>query len=174
MYAVCTALFALSLLAAPAADDAKALANVKGKAEEAVKLFLKGDFKEFTAFVYPPVLKNMGGRDKVVEQLTKLAKDMKEKGLEFRTATVADPTDSATAGDERYVVVPYTLEMKAPGGKLTGKTYLLAISTDKGKTWAFVDGAGLQDEGLRKKALPNLPARLKLPKVEKPTFEKDK
>ena len=53
----------------------------------------------------------------MAETLAAKMKQMKDLGYEVRALKAADPTTSATAGDERYVVVPYTLEMKAPGGK---------------------------------------------------------
>lgn len=63
--------------------------------------------------------------------------------------------------------------MKVPGGRATAKSFLLGISTDKGKTWTFVDGNGIGDEKVKRKLLPNLPAEFKLPKKEKPVFRKD-
>jgi hypothetical protein len=173
MSSLLAGLAAVVLFAAPP-EDKKEAAAVKEKAEEVCKLFLKGDFAKFADLTHPAVVKEAGGRDKIIELLTMKVKDLKDRGIEFVSMKVADPTDAATAGDERYVVVPYALEMKVPDGKATVKTYLLAVSSDKGKTWTFVDGAGLKDDAMRKKVLPNLPEALKLPKDEKPVFEKDK
>jgi hypothetical protein len=56
--------------------------------------------------------------------------------------------------------------MKHPKGKFIVKSYLLGISSDNGKTWKFVDGAGLDDKITG--GLPKLPAKLKLPEKQKP------
>lgn len=52
-------------------------------------------------------------------------------------------------------------------------SYLLGISPDKGKTWTFVDGSGLQNEKARKAVLPALPDSLKLPAKGKPEIIPD-
>src|SRR5262249_27821934 len=51
--------------------------------------------------------------------------------------------------------------------------FLLGESKDSGKTWKFVDGAGLlKDRESLKAFFPNLPSDLKLPEVGPLTFEK--
>ena len=76
-----------------------------------------------------------------------------------------------TAGDDLYIVVPFLLEMKAPGGKLLQKSFVIGVSSDQGKTWTFVNGD--QEMKKIKQVLPDLPDKLKLPERQKPTFEKD-
>ena len=44
---------------------------------------------------------------------------------------------------DMFGILPATLQMSFPQGTLTQKSYLLGISTDKGKTWKFADGAGM-------------------------------
>jgi lysophospholipase L1-like esterase len=169
-----TGLLCLTLSAPAPGDEKPDDAVVKGKAEEVLQLLLKGDYKKFAGLTYAPVVKEMGGPEKMAGALAAQMKQMKDLGYEIRALKAADPTTSATADDERYVVVPYSLELKAPNGKMTAQSYLLAISSDKGKTWAFVDGAGLLDVEAQKKVLPNLPRGLRLPRVEKPVFAEDK
>jgi hypothetical protein len=164
-----------AVLFAPApADEKKDLAAAKDKAKEVCKLLLDRKYKEFVELTHPRVVKELGGPEKMVETLNATTKQLKELGYELEAVTPGDPTASAAAGDERYVVVPYSIKMKAPAGKMTIKSFLLAISADKGKTWTFADGAGLRNDEMRKKMLPNLPASLKLPEVERPVIEKDK
>jgi hypothetical protein len=170
MHQLLTGLLCLALFAPAPGDEIKEDAVVKAKAEEALTLLLKGDYKNFAELTYPPVVKEMGGREMMAETLAAKMKQLKELGYEVRTLKASDPTTSATAGDERYVVVPYRLDLKAPGGNLTAPSYLLAISSYQSRTWTFVDGAGLLDAETQKKMLPNLPPGLRLPKPEKPVF----
>src|SRR5690242_525415 len=117
-------------LSVPAPGDEKDEATVvKQKAEEALNLFLKGDYKKFTELTYPKVVKELGGPVKTADTLAAKVKQLKDQGYEVRSLKVADPTTSATTDTERYVVVPYSLEMKSPGGKTTVQSYLLAISS---------------------------------------------
>ncbi len=170
------ALAALALSVPAPGDEKSQDAVVKEKAEEVLQLLLKGDYKKVVALTHPRVVKEMGGPDKMADDLAAKMKQMKEQGYELRSLKADDPTSSAEAGDRRYVVVPYALEMKAPGGKMAVKSFLVAVSSDKGKTWTFVDGAGLRDVEAQKKMLPDLPdpPALRLPRAEKPVIEEDR
>jgi lysophospholipase L1-like esterase len=160
-------------LSAPG-DEKQEDAVVKEKAQEVLQLLLKGDYKKFTSLTYPAVVKEMGGPEKMADALAAQMKRMKDQGYEVRALKAADPTTSATADDERYVVVPYSLEIKAPNGMMTAQSYLLAVSSDKGKTWTFVDGAGLIDVETQKKLLPNMPRGLRLPRPGKPVLAEER
>lgn len=170
--------FAMSLVflglsfAALAAED-KPEKTAKSQADEAAQATVKSDWGKLADLTHPKVVEMMGGRDKMVERMTASMKAMKDKGFVFNSAKVEDATTPVAAGSELYTVVPMTVEMKVPGGTVSSKSFLLGVSTDKGKTWKFVDGSGIGgNEKLLKEILPNLPATLKLPKKEKPVFQK--
>ena len=98
--------------------------------------------------------------------------ELKKQGVSIVSYKIETPAAPIAAGDDLVTVVPTVLEMKQGAGKITQKSYLLAISSDKGGHWTFVDGAGLDDEAKVKEVLPNLPKELKLPAKEKPVIEK--
>jgi hypothetical protein len=98
-------------------------------------------------------------------------KEMKSQGFGFKSVKVDDPSDIIPAGTELYVVVTFQMEMKAPGGKLTSKSFVIGVSPDAGKTWTFINGD--MDIKSVKQVLPDLPDKLKLPDKQKPVFEKD-
>src|SRR5271165_5486247 len=58
----------VALFAPP--EDKKEAAAVKEKAEEVCQLFLKGDFAKFVDLTHPTVVKEAGGRDKMIDLLT--------------------------------------------------------------------------------------------------------
>ena len=64
-------------------------------------------------------------------------------------------------------MVPESLLLSTPQGKLRGSSYLLAVSTDQGATWRFIDGSGI-DKAFLKKLFPTFPAKLKLPEKKEP------
>lgn len=147
--------------------------TAKSQAEEAAKATVEGKWDKLADLTHPKVVELMGGRDKMVERMTASMKDMKAKGIAFNSAKIEDAATPVAAGKELYTYVPMTLEMKVPGGTITSKSFLLGVSTDEGKTWKFVDGSGIGgNEKLLKEVLPNLPKELKLPKKEKPVFQK--
>lgn len=99
-------------------------------------------------------------------------KDMRSRGVGFRSVKVGEPSDPIKSGSELFVVVPFRLVMKVPGGSLFQNGFVIGDSEDQGKTWVFVDGSG--DIKTIKAALPNLPEQLKLPAKKQPVFEKDR
>jgi hypothetical protein len=166
--------FLAILVAIPAlcaADPPSAKQVAKQKVEELNAALIKEDYAKVTDLTHPKVVELMGGREKMIAVMESGTKDMKAKGYSFRSVKVDEPGEPIAAGDERYVVVPFLLEMKAPGGRLLQKSFVIGVSGDAGKSWTFVNG-DQQGEKL-KKVLPNLPEDLKLPKPEKPVFEKE-
>lgn len=145
---------------------------VKAKANEVVQATLKGDWNKVLDLTYPEVIRQGGGREKMLDTVKQATEQMTKKGFAFRSAKVSDPEQIVEGGDKRFAVVPMALEMKAPGGTLSIKSFLLGISSDKGKTWTFIDGAKANNLAL-KTIVADLPASLKLPEKEKPVFKPD-
>ena len=170
-FRICCFALVASCCAATAADDTTLKKVVKAKAEEIHNAIFKEDYNKVIDLTHPNVLKMLGSRDKMIALLESGMKEMKSRGFAFRSATMDDPSDPVTAGDDLYIVVPFLLEMKAPGGKLLQKSFVIGVSSDQGKTWTFVNGD--QEMKKIKQVLPDLPDKLKLPERQKPTFEKD-
>jgi hypothetical protein len=153
------------------ADDAAIKKAAKEKVEEMNNAIMKEDFGKVADLTHPRVVELMGGRDKMVSAMEAGTKEMKSQGYAFTSVKVDDPSDIVPAGPDLYVVVSFQMEMKAPGGRLKSKSFVIGVSSDAGKTWTFVNG----DVDLKsvKQVLPDLPDKLKLPDKQKPVFEKD-
>src|SRR5262249_25423816 len=155
---------------AQAADNPSVKQVVKGKVEEINNALIKEDFAKVADLTHPKVVKLMGGREKMISAMESGIKDMKSKGYAFRSVKVDAASDPVTAGSDMFVVVPFLLEMKAPKGRLLQKSFVIGVSSDQGKSWAFVNGD--LDVQKVKQVLPNLPEQLKLPERQKPVLEK--
>jgi len=173
---VCLFVFAVPVLAAdpPKVKPEDAKAAAKKSADALGEAFLKGDFGLVFDHTYDVVVKELGGKEAAIKTVTTGVKKAEADGFKFTAYKVGDPGDPLTEGDYTFIVVPNTLEMTTPEGKGVQKGYLLGLSTDAGKSWKFVDGAGLKDKKAREKVLPKLPAKLELPELPPPTFTKDK
>jgi hypothetical protein len=166
-------LLVVCCITAQANDEAKS-AVVKQKAQEVGQAVLKGDYAKIADLTYPKVVEAMGGRDRMIAETEAAMKQMKERGITFRSQTIGDPSGFLTEGGNTFTVLPTTIEMTVPGGRAVSKSYLLGISADGGKAWTFADGSGLDTQEKRDKLLPKLPAKLKLPEKQKPEFIRDK
>ncbi|MHB1425427.1 MAG: hypothetical protein ACYC3I_19830 [Gemmataceae bacterium] len=163
-------LFGFCLSAVAAEDKPEQIA--KAKAEEIAQATVKGDYGKILDLTYPELVKRGGGRAKLIESMTEEMKDWKSRGIVFRSAKVGATAKVVPGGDKLFSVVPLGLELKVPGGILSVSSFLLGISSDKGKTWSFINGDKAHEEVV-KKMLPDLPPMLKLPERKKPVFKND-
>ena len=151
------------------------LARYKKLAQSLGDSMIKGDMTAIIDHTYPALVKMMGGREKVIESIESKMKQMKAQGISITAYNVGDPGEFLTEGPNTFVIIPATIEIAIPDGKLVSKTYLLGVSPDSGKTWTFVDGAGVaQFKDKLDMILPKLPMNLKLPEAEKPKLIKNK
>lgn len=137
------------------------------------QLLLKKDFDAFSAYTYPKILEMMGGRQKMVQTLKKGADDMAAEGAGFTNFTFGKPSPIIHTGDELQCTLPQTIEMKVSKGRLVTESTLIAISSDNGKTWYFMDTSGKNIDELRK-ILPNLSPQLVIPKRGQPILYPNK
>jgi hypothetical protein len=99
-------------------------------------------------------------------------KTLKDMGVEFKSHTVGKPEKPVLDGKTAYLVIATKLSLTANGKNVETESYLLGMTTDGGKNWVFVDGAGMSDEKIRDRVFPKLPDGLKLPE-KKPPVVKD-
>jgi hypothetical protein len=112
----------------------------------------------------------VGGRAKLIENERRVAKEGDDAGLKMVSYEVSEPGEPVIEGGSAYVILPTTLQVRAPKFRVVTGAYMLGISTDGGKTWKFVD-ASLSTPEDRYRIFPDLPARLQFPKKKQPVFE---
>ncbi len=154
----------------PAADEA-----VSEEVQTAVKLAnelanatVTGDYAKVVDSTYPKLVTEMGGRENAIKATTSAIQKMQADGFVITSLTVGKPGPMLSEGTNSFVVLPTALEMTVPRALLKSKSFLLAVSTDKGKSWKFLEGAGLANKEMRDRVLPALPATLKLPEPTQP------
>ncbi len=157
---------------AATAQVSKKAEMVRQKAQQSSDALVNGDVETMVRFTHPKVVELMGGREKMAAVVRKGMAEMNAGGTKIVSAKPEPPAEFVRMGTEEVAVVPFTLVMKVPGATLTQKTFLLGISSGQGKSWTFIDGAGLDDESI-KKVLPDFPTQVKLPKKVRPTVKRD-
>jgi hypothetical protein len=108
-----------------------------------------------------------GGRATIAAALAKVKAEMTAKGVTIENAEIDLPQQIVTGGGKLFAVLGQRVTMKLPEGHLRTRSFLLAVSSDDGQTWKFVDGARLT----REKAVamfPTFPQSLALPEVGPP------
>jgi len=112
---------------------------VKEQANIMARAVLKGDYKTLVDHMYPRLVTMMGGKEKMLAQANAGMAQLKAQGIVFENAKAGSPGKFYKAGKEIHCLVPETLTVKLPNGRITTQSYLLAVSGDGGKSWSFLD-----------------------------------
>jgi hypothetical protein len=138
--------------------------------EQATKMgqiFISGDYKSFARFTYPKIVAMMGGENNLAAELTKVTKDMKAKGMAFSDITFDQVSKIIKSGNELQCTVLQHTEIKLPSGRAVSTSTLIAISTNNGNNWTFVDTSN-KDISTIRKLLPHLSRSIIIPPQQVP------
>ncbi|MEE9349719.1 MAG: hypothetical protein V3U80_06700 [Flavobacteriaceae bacterium] len=127
------------------------------------KAFLKNDFKTIANFTHKSILNLIGGKENMASVLTQEMEKMIADGYGFKDVKIGPPRQIYTAGDELHCLVSQKIVLSLKDEIITANSYLLAISSDKGKTWTFIDTAKINNENILE-LLPHFNTNLKFPK----------
>lgn len=136
---------------------------------------VKGDFKTVIAHTDPETIKKAGGPDAMLKVVTNMFTQLKKSGMSIRSASVGSPGPILQTGNKRFCAVPETVAMAVPANNMTPKgvytaqSTLLAVSTDKGANWYFVNSGSMTDDALYK-LYPEVKGKITLPKQAPPQF----
>lgn len=146
--------------------------KIREEAEMMCQFLLKKDYNSFIKFTYPKLIEMIGGKEKMVEQLSKEFKKMNKDGFEFLNITLGNPSEIIIINNELQCTLHQNIEMKVPSGRLISHSTLIAISSNGGKNWYFLDTSG-KDIQTMKRSFSNLSEKLVIPQQDKPTFYED-
>jgi hypothetical protein len=103
----------------------------------------------------------------MIELLSKGASDMKGHGMSFSKVSFDEPSKIVKSSNELQATIAQHTEIKLSQGKIVSTSTLLAISSNNGKDWRFIDTSN-KDMATLKKALPNLSPAIVIPPTESP------
>src|SRR5204862_5262728 len=156
-YRTSIALIAVAICAQFANADPQREQIRKLAAENSAAL-TSGNYARLVELTYPKIVEMIGGRDKMIETLRRGSEDMKAHGSAILGAEVSEPKEVVTVGDRQFAILPMTVRVRVPDGTLRSTGFLIAVSEDHGKTWTFIDGAGLKEKLAQ--VLPEFPPQL--------------
>ncbi len=157
------------------ADESQGLnESARKSAMESAQLlamaFEESDWELLMEYTHPRVLEMLGGEKEAAQELKRIMESAEEKEIEIISYEVLEPGKSigSQTAEELYVIIPVKLTMQVPRvGKVTQESYLLGVSGDRGETWTFVDGSGVDSRSI-KTVLPNFNEALNLPGLGDP------
>ena len=140
--------------------------NLTARAKELDDALGRKDYGKVIDLTYAKVVELGGGREKLLTEMTRQMTTMEAEGVELLSSTAGAPSQFLHDAGGIYAVVPVVSKLKAKDGMFQTEGSLIAISTDAGQNWTFVDATG-KDQTELKKILPNLD-KLKLPPEKEP------
>ncbi len=140
--------------------------TIDEQAKKMSKAGQRGDYETLVGLTYPALVQQFGDRAKMIEVMKTAAQETAPSGVKMVGAKVGSATKPIPSQGKLFSIVPTVNGMTAPNARITQK-FLLAISSDNGRTWSFIEGSGISP-GLLSKVLPDFPSEMRLPVVEKP------
>jgi hypothetical protein len=141
--------------------------KIKIDATKMSNAFLKADYITFAKFTYPRVLQTIGGVNNMVATLSKTTATMQAQGISFIDIKFGYPSAIVNSGEELQCTLLQHTEIKTPNRVIIITSTLIAISTDKGNNWTFVDTSN-KDIATLRKVLPNLSNSIVIPPTQPP------
>ena len=153
---------------APPSEWAKKFPNLAIQARELTEAFGRKDYARFADLIHPKVIEMAGGRERMIAEMTKELRQMEAEGVVVLSSTCGEPTQFFRDGSESlYAVLPTTSKVKAQTGVFQSESSLIAVSSDGGANWRFIDASG-KDQGELKKLIPGVVDKLNLPPDKPP------
>jgi hypothetical protein len=148
---------------------------IKAKAEELARAFREDDFAKFVALTHPALVKKLGGKETMIEDMKRDQENRKNAGMVIESNILESPKEVVAGGSDLFAIVPQTetLRMELTRKRMTLKSVWIAVSSDQGITWTFLHGSIFTYERVQD-TLPTFPNTLIIPNTEKPLVEKIK
>ena len=155
-------------------DNPEARKRLNEQAAEITNAIAAANFEKVADMTYPSYLEAFGGRDNTIALQKRIREDRIASGGKVAMELVDDPGDMVESQAVYYSYVPVAARIQRPSGEVfLMKSVFIAVSLDQGKTWKFIDDAGIPDRKMLSHLLPHLPSNLELPIKEAPTRIKE-
>lgn len=138
--------------------------NLNKQKEIMTDAWNSGDYEVFADYIFPPMAEKLGGKKAIVAQSKMLIDQMKELNVEFSNQKMGEPSEIV---DEEYglaAFVPSSMTIKMDGENFATKGFMVAVSTNNGGQWFFINGDVLP-ESVIEKMFPALCDEVAIPEV---------
>ncbi len=159
----------LSVALVCAAEDPKA--NIRADFDRAVQAVMAGDAEAILDGTYPGLVQQVGGRDAMRSMVLENLKDLERRGLTVVGTEIVLISDPVQAGEELHAVVSAKRTVEGSEGKQTLDTFMIAVSSDGGAKWTFVDGPPLTAKHIEA-LFPDFNEALEIPKARTQSLQR--
>ena len=123
--------------------------NLEVDAKRMIRAIESEDYATYVDLSYPAYIEAFGGKDLMVK-MTKTNKDAtKESGLILTSAKFKSSSPPLADSTSIQSIVTFEYLLDITGNAYVGENYLLAISTDEGNSWSFVELETFDEESIK-------------------------
>jgi hypothetical protein len=152
-------------------------AQIENEISEAAAAYarahIREDFEALLNFTYPDLIEKAGSREDMKKTLVLIKENQKKNGISLQSYKVKDQITFSKVGQEIHAIVPITTVSKAPGGRLTQESFLIAVRPESSENWYFIETTLLNERNLPK-VIPTWDNSLMLPIKQAPVFKEDR
>lgn len=109
-----------------------------------------GDFELFLAYNHPIMIEGLGGKEKIIDLLTKSMAEMKSSGKAIKSINVLDILDISDSDYGTQVLFTQEVIYSTAGADIKEVQKVIAISGDGGIVWHYINTSGKTKEELTK------------------------
>ena len=160
-------IFQFSILSIHSSSAQTNSSSIKTAAFEMGKALVEKNSDGFLRFVHPSMITMAGGKEQLQVLTDSALKVFEQFGGKISKINYGNPSEVIEYKKTMQAVLPQSTYLSSPFGDVELASSLIAISSDKGKSWTFID-TNLFGIGQIKKALPELSPELNIPKSAAP------
>ncbi|WP_406663563.1 hypothetical protein [Gallaecimonas sp. GXIMD1310] len=125
---------------------------------------LKGDYQTLVAMTHPKAIAAQGGKQQALVNAQTAFQELQASGMTQTRFTVDKPGKVYAAGDDWVTFLTTHSQYQSPSQHIVSDGYLIAVRAQKGTSWHFIDGAGVEFVQQIYQYFPKLPAGISIPK----------
>ena len=137
--------------------------NIKAAALEMGKAMTSRNGEVFVKYMHPSTFKLAGGKSNAVKLIDSVFHVFEQLGGKVSRISYGTPSNIVTYKNMLQSVLPQTTYVTSLIGDAELSSNLIAISSDKGKSWTFIDTNMFSMKEI-KKEMPNISPDLIFPK----------
>ena len=140
---------------------------IKSQAIEMGRALVKGDLVTVKQYMHPKMISEAGGEQRATFLADSAMQLFKAMGGQVKQILYGNPAPVIQYKNELQTTLPQTISLVTPFADVEFHSTLVAISTDEGKHWMFIDTTVYREKDIREK-LPDLSPALSIPPPQQP------
>jgi hypothetical protein len=152
----------------PPANDSLLKASVRTQLDTMGAALVRKDFNRYFSYMHPAILRRNGGLAKARIQLQQELSSMENNKSFIQSVKGEAPREIIDSAGVLQCILQQSISVTQQDVTQKLKAPQIALSYNRGKKWFFIDGSRM-DRAALKKLVPQLSARLVLPKTETKT-----